>query len=456
MIYGKKNFLPPSPLEMGFAILFRLADASVGNHKDERKDRMLMGDNANTNLKAETESVYSEAFDRYNLPVTGVNADLIDIIDNEGDEDEDDLLETIEEEQEHEEEETEKAPEEVPAVVDGSIAIVPPAGTVVPVSAVKYRTDGKGRAQFKDRTQVLEPSQKAIDQATTLFASVGEHPTAAVEEHHQRKRSGSDSSSTVSSTSDVSQPKETTTPLTSPRCTSIPEGAEAILPPPGTVVPVSAVKYRTDGKGRAQFKGSTQELMPTQTAVAHALTMFHAADAKHDTIVEITSARRDEPEEPEVSAEEKEEHEEEREAEPEVHQVGFENLKPLRKAAKTLNNPTKSNINSKEPTQSTPKAPSKDKAPTPAAGAADTSKKPTKKLSKRAARKYAEQDDEDRELAMLALGHKKPATGSEKDKEKDKTAGGKGGDGQDMEEVINRWVLCVNFVRLFLSILLYA
>lgn len=48
MIYGKKNFLPPSPLEMGFGIMFRLDDSCVLHHLADRKDRVY-----------DMESVYS-------------------------------------------------------------------------------------------------------------------------------------------------------------------------------------------------------------------------------------------------------------------------------------------------------------------------------------------------------------------------------------------------------------
>ena len=37
MIRGKKNYLPPSPLVMGFGFLFKLDDACVANHLGERK-----------------------------------------------------------------------------------------------------------------------------------------------------------------------------------------------------------------------------------------------------------------------------------------------------------------------------------------------------------------------------------------------------------------------------------
>eukprot|EP00536_Pseudo-nitzschia_multiseries_P015154 jgi/Psemu1/217046/e_gw1.831.20.1 len=43
MIRGKKNFLPPSQLEMGLAVLFKLGDEdSILRHKDERRDFALM------------------------------------------------------------------------------------------------------------------------------------------------------------------------------------------------------------------------------------------------------------------------------------------------------------------------------------------------------------------------------------------------------------------------------
>lgn len=45
MIRGKKNFLPPTPLEMGLAVLFRLGDDdSILRHKNERRDFALLED----------------------------------------------------------------------------------------------------------------------------------------------------------------------------------------------------------------------------------------------------------------------------------------------------------------------------------------------------------------------------------------------------------------------------
>ncbi|CAB4063904.1 Nuclear export mediator factor NEMF,Nuclear export mediator factor Nemf [Lepeophtheirus salmonis] len=42
VIRGKKNFLPPCHLVLGFGILFKLEDGSIARHKDERKVRTLI------------------------------------------------------------------------------------------------------------------------------------------------------------------------------------------------------------------------------------------------------------------------------------------------------------------------------------------------------------------------------------------------------------------------------
>ena len=41
MIRGKKNYLPPSHLILGFGILFKLGDDCLENHKNERRVRTL-------------------------------------------------------------------------------------------------------------------------------------------------------------------------------------------------------------------------------------------------------------------------------------------------------------------------------------------------------------------------------------------------------------------------------
>lgn len=65
MIYGKKNFLPPTSLEMGFGILFRLDDSSVTRHTGERKDKSVEFDN-------ESEDARSMMSERYNIEMEAV------------------------------------------------------------------------------------------------------------------------------------------------------------------------------------------------------------------------------------------------------------------------------------------------------------------------------------------------------------------------------------------------
>jgi hypothetical protein len=40
MIRGKKNYLPPAQLQMGFGFLFKLDEDSVERHKGERKQHI--------------------------------------------------------------------------------------------------------------------------------------------------------------------------------------------------------------------------------------------------------------------------------------------------------------------------------------------------------------------------------------------------------------------------------
>ena len=41
MIRGKKNYLPPSYLVMGFSVLFKLDEACVESHKNDRRVKII-------------------------------------------------------------------------------------------------------------------------------------------------------------------------------------------------------------------------------------------------------------------------------------------------------------------------------------------------------------------------------------------------------------------------------
>jgi hypothetical protein len=60
MIYGKKNYLPPMPLEMGFGVLFRLDDSSVVKHLHERKIKSY-------ELDDESVVSFQDAAERYGI-----------------------------------------------------------------------------------------------------------------------------------------------------------------------------------------------------------------------------------------------------------------------------------------------------------------------------------------------------------------------------------------------------
>ncbi|KAL9233066.1 hypothetical protein vseg_008106 [Gypsophila vaccaria] len=59
MIRGKKNFLPPHPLVMGFGLLFRIDESSLGLHLNER--RVRGEDDASTVLEENDNTVISES-----------------------------------------------------------------------------------------------------------------------------------------------------------------------------------------------------------------------------------------------------------------------------------------------------------------------------------------------------------------------------------------------------------
>ena len=44
MIRGKKNYLPPSHLVMGFSVMFKLDELSINNHTNDRRVRVVEDD----------------------------------------------------------------------------------------------------------------------------------------------------------------------------------------------------------------------------------------------------------------------------------------------------------------------------------------------------------------------------------------------------------------------------
>jgi hypothetical protein len=80
MIHGKKNFLPPMALEMGFGLMFRLDDASVPRHVKDWKDRSYLSDERSM-------SVFTEQLDRYSVNFDELGPGALCLGDSDGGED---------------------------------------------------------------------------------------------------------------------------------------------------------------------------------------------------------------------------------------------------------------------------------------------------------------------------------------------------------------------------------
>lgn len=93
MINGKKNFLPPMALEMGFGIMFRLDDASVARHLKDWKDRSYLNDERSM-------SVFTENLDRYSVNFDELGPGALCLGDSGGEEQDEDN--EVVQEEEHE------------------------------------------------------------------------------------------------------------------------------------------------------------------------------------------------------------------------------------------------------------------------------------------------------------------------------------------------------------------
>jgi len=55
MIRGKKNYLPPSSLVMGFSVMYKLDESSIANHINDRKIRIIDDDSVSESTENDTE-----------------------------------------------------------------------------------------------------------------------------------------------------------------------------------------------------------------------------------------------------------------------------------------------------------------------------------------------------------------------------------------------------------------
>jgi hypothetical protein len=90
MIYGKKNYLPPMPLEMGFGILFRVSDESLIRHMKDRKIKSY-------DMDSETASTLygTSAEERYGLE-SAISATMMEPVKEEEEEEGEKATTTVE------------------------------------------------------------------------------------------------------------------------------------------------------------------------------------------------------------------------------------------------------------------------------------------------------------------------------------------------------------------------
>eukprot|EP00090_Calanus_glacialis_P025473 TRINITY_DN3980_c0_g1_i1.p1 TRINITY_DN3980_c0_g1~~TRINITY_DN3980_c0_g1_i1.p1 ORF type:complete len:997 (-),score=375.72 TRINITY_DN3980_c0_g1_i1:115-3105(-) len=157
MIRGKKNFLPPSHLTMGFGFMFKLEDDSVERHKGDRKIRGL--EEAMEVAKAEIESV-TESLDEVEIDVEGGESSdeeqeevKLDAIDEQNEPETEDNEEVVTEERESsvvsERESEVSAKESEEEKEDGSEE---KALTEFPDTDVKIGFDRLGSVEIKTRS----------------------------------------------------------------------------------------------------------------------------------------------------------------------------------------------------------------------------------------------------------------------------------------------------------------
>ena len=77
MIRGKKNFLNPSRLEMGFGLLFKADESSLARHENDRKAKYEEDDEAQSASITPKETV---ALDDEQFYITGQDVRRIDCL----------------------------------------------------------------------------------------------------------------------------------------------------------------------------------------------------------------------------------------------------------------------------------------------------------------------------------------------------------------------------------------
>jgi NFACT protein C-terminal domain/Heterogeneous nuclear ribonucleoprotein Q acidic domain len=321
MIYGKKNFLPPMPLEMGFGIMFRLDDGSVMRHAGDRKDRSSMSD--------ETESVLSEAASRYGIEFEGLGLREVDT-DDEG---------------------------------EGS-------------EAGDADSEGDSEGEGEEEADPSDAGVAAISISAFHLSSI---PESDPDQDLDTDEGGDAAPSTNSGVPDV-----------------VPRGGAGRL----------TAKERRLMKAAKVKGGEVKAPIPARTAKKESA-------SKEGVVVNHNLEQDDQDLESEGGDEENEEEnesEEERERERERARMTKSDSKnpkgPAPSSSKKGGNNNNNNNNNKSSSQrGGAQGPGSAPLKTPLVGLPPSATNKKKFLNKKKAKRYADQDDDEKELAMLALGH---------------------------------------------------
>eukprot|EP00095_Tigriopus_kingsejongensis_P007506 maker-scaffold103_size370364-snap-gene-0.17 protein:Tk07506 transcript:maker-scaffold103_size370364-snap-gene-0.17-mRNA-1 annotation:"serologically defined colon cancer antigen 1-like protein" len=141
MIRGKKNFLPPAHLVLGFGFMFKLEESSVGRHKDERKIR-VQDDLLSVTTTEDTESL-AESVQDLEIAIEDENGSSED--DEDKSEKVEEKLDAIKEEDHGEEEPAPSSEDEAPsAFPDTAIDI-----KLSKEGDIKVKARGHGEAETR-------------------------------------------------------------------------------------------------------------------------------------------------------------------------------------------------------------------------------------------------------------------------------------------------------------------
>lgn len=186
MIRGKKNYIQPSRLEMGLAILFRLDESSVANHRSEADEPLPTLDAAGLDEAAEEEAAEEEEAEEVSASATGES--------DEPQTEEAALEKPKQEDQEQEEEAPAEASAAAPEVTedDEDADAAEASATAAPERPGKKRISAKERRDLKKgKVPGAASSNSAEDESPSTSSKSNAPPQSNKSKASEKNKSGS-------------------------------------------------------------------------------------------------------------------------------------------------------------------------------------------------------------------------------------------------------------------------